>query len=1017
MGGEDKPPFGENQLKISAFTFAGLAMMLNIRLVYSASPYALLRFKLPENLFSVFVRVMAGSLELWCLPSMTIANIMDFARKAEKKEWYDWDYHWQSIFWSWCNFLTFVILWISFIIGGDQGNVTAFYWVIAASGFVFGINMVMVYAIEYQYLPWYMIGENSFPMVTSLMHYTGTLLFGNRRKWNSDYIVVTIDIIISLAISLVAAILWTCCYYSGEDAKDGFGASDPNQRACKKLSVSTTATELTYSIETNWTDSHGTKCKYKKSHTYYLHFIPPSLMVLIGMGLVYTIYPAIAPGMIVPFYLIDKIEMVLLIATAFPPVIIGIMKQYNINPYIPMGNWGTYHQKVCKGGSNPVPDKGTTEKCECGSGGSSTNPTLRVHNTTIKAGIGGLKAIATINVTKSGGDYNGSITGITQGTLRKDGVSDLKIDTPLQAGDILNLCGTGQGASSVDEVKIEGTIILTNPGTLGQSITLKGLLDGTLTLNDDTGNINVTIGAAAGLTANPNLQGITVTIGTVTGTATMEITTTKQDDDLTTITGQVNITVTKITKGKVASLNKADQQLSINTDLGNNDTLNLVGTANATGGITGQLKVVGKITIGGTGKLSNPLRFNGDVDGSNLTLNNATDGKGVTVTGGTLTLQVTKLTVLKNTNFSLTTPDTTDKHPLTYKPELVTKSTITLGTIVTSGTNVKLSELPLIPACITGTGGSNGFSATANLSLTRIEAAGTLKDPAGLNMNLATIATTSLNSSTVKINKGEKDKVKSLPGASDNLQTSTTLVKGDTLTLNISGGSTTLTGTITVTKSGELTGTLELTGGITASISGLAGGDGTLQTTGVNIFNPKYDPDEFHVNHQDTHCCYWGAKVFKWTEYNPMTVWWHIPVILGPFQICLAYIFIYSLHYRDSSLSRSIVNQPKMSTALSIIFYMCHEILLALGFPGIASDDNILLPMQLIGAFLMVLLAFYSVGYITEYKRNDPLNWPTDGMTTWNALYYWLKMASKITNKNFKQLFTTDLRRLKFYYK
>ncbi|XP_953861.1 Tpr-related protein family member, putative [Theileria annulata] len=142
---------------------------------------------------------------------------------------------------------------------------------------------------------------------------------------------------------------------------------------------------------------------------------------------------------------------------------------------------------------------------------------------------------------------------------------------------------------------------------------------------------------------------------------------------------------------------------------------------------------------------------------------------------------------------------------------------------------------------------------------------------------------------------------------------------------------------------------------------------------------------------------------------------WHFFDILIPLQISLAVIFIYSIHYRDSNISRSIVNQPKMSTFLTIVFYMCHEILLALGFPGMVGNGGaggqVLLPVQYVGALLMVFLAFYSIGYITEYKRHDPSKWPTEGMTKWNAMCYWLKMASKITNKNFKQLFTTDLRR------
>ncbi|XP_953625.1 SfiI-subtelomeric fragment related protein family member, putative [Theileria annulata] len=52
---------------------------------------------------------------------------------------------------------------------------------------------------------------------------------------------------------------------------------------------------------------------------------------------------------------------------------------------------------------------------------------------------------------------------------------------------------------------------------------------------------------------------------------------------------------------------------------------------------------------------------------------------------------------------------------------------------------------------------------------------------------------------------------------------------------------------------------------------------------------------------------------------------WHFFDILIVTKIYLEIIFIYSLHYRDSNISRAIINQPKMSTFLSIVFYIYNE--------------------------------------------------------------------------------------------
>uniref|UniRef100_A0A3B0MYQ5 Theileria-specific sub-telomeric protein, putative n=1 Tax=Theileria annulata TaxID=5874 RepID=A0A3B0MYQ5_THEAN len=314
------PNLGKCPLLIAAYVLAGLAMMLNIRLSYSSAPYALIRFKLPENLFSVFVRRMASALELWCLPSMLLGNIWDVYYKKQIYNTSKEDKNKNaeekakdrlskfryiiipSIISQWLNFLTYVLLMFVYLIGGDQGHLTTFYLVIAISGVVFGINMVLLYSVDFYYIPVYIAGENSFPALTSFIHYIATLIFGNRRKWSSDFLLVTIDIGVAIIISFVAAMVWTIGYgiFAGKYPED---TANPGEGDLKHIHA------FGFFASPNWP------------------VISPFLMVIVGMGLVYAIYPGIAPGMIVPFYLIDKIEMVLLVATFFPPVIFAILRK------------------------------------------------------------------------------------------------------------------------------------------------------------------------------------------------------------------------------------------------------------------------------------------------------------------------------------------------------------------------------------------------------------------------------------------------------------------------------------------------------------------------------------------------------------------------------------------------------------------------------------------------------------------------------------------------------------------
>ncbi|XP_953771.1 Tpr-related protein family member, putative [Theileria annulata] len=219
-----------------------------------------------------------------------------------------------SVITQWLNFLTYVILFVVYVAGGDSGHLTIFYLVIAISGFVFGINMTLVYSVDWNYIPIYIAGENCFPIITSFIHYITTIMFGNRRKWNSDFIVVCVDIVVAIIISFVAAVIWTAAYLS----KPKY-ASSPETGASWYHHIFT----------------HGFSGGYNPE------VISPFLMIVVGMGLVYAIYPGIAPGMIVPFYLIDKIEMVLLIMTIFPPVIVATLRRSFAfgDPRSPMCQW------------------------------------------------------------------------------------------------------------------------------------------------------------------------------------------------------------------------------------------------------------------------------------------------------------------------------------------------------------------------------------------------------------------------------------------------------------------------------------------------------------------------------------------------------------------------------------------------------------------------------------------------------------------------------------------------------
>ncbi|EAN30458.1 Tpr family protein [Theileria parva strain Muguga] len=698
----------------AAFVFGGFAMMLNIRLCYSTAPYALMRFRLPENLFSVFVRRMATSLELSCLPAFVIADgIENGAKLAVETDIFGKTYTYKkdgdakeatdnkelkrntvvypSIAVQWLNFITYLILLLVYV-PGDQGHLTAFYFVIAVSGFVFGLSNVLTFAIDDNYLPIYIAGENSFPVLTSLIHYLSSLMFGNRRKWNSDFLMVYIDLVVAILLSLLSAVMWTLGYVSKHPTEDD--------------ALKSKATEVVKAI------IQGLNGKVDKLAT----------------------------------AVVAKVEQAL---------------------------------KSAQAQQDPV---------------------------------------------------------------------NLDLTETIQA--VLNAAN----------------------GLQGQVQSVKEALEKHLEITNIQGGVDKSAVQAAIQNLQSKKQAAIAAVKGALGGPSANDTAKIEDKDLT------------------APATKALKTVKLEAQAG---------------------AVKTNLKSGGSGKTQINI-------------------------GDSITQALTKLEQNK--------PGTTtgEKEP---KPEAVqdVQSALSQGTAKTQFTSLWHIK------------GTDGYSSL---------------DSAHWYIMFPFLM--------VLIGMGLVYCI--YPAIAPGMIVPFYLVDKIEMVLLIATIFPALY--VAIARSGKL-------------IPGFGG-----------FFNPV------------SPTCNWGAKnELPWIPGVPLGqgYHWHLTDLVIPTMIILAYLFIYSLHYRDSSVARSIINQPKMSTCLTILFYMCHEISLAVGFPGIFGGNGggsiLALTAQLMGAFLMCLLAPYSEGYIIEYKRHDPSNWPTAGMTRWNALRYWTKMASKNCNKNLAALFTKDLRR------
>ncbi|EAN30434.1 Tpr family protein [Theileria parva strain Muguga] len=674
-----------------------------------------------------------------------------------------------SIAVQWLNFITYLILLIVYV-PGDKGHLTAFYFVIAVSGFVFGLSNVLTFAIDDNYLPIYIAGENCFPATTSLIHYLSTLMFGNRRKWNSDFLMVYIDLVVAILLSLLSAVLWTLGYVS----------KHPTEEDALKPKATEVVTKI---IE-------GLNGKINSSA---------------------EVVEAIVK------HLESKIEEAGTKIEAIQEVKLAI-------------------------------DQAIQSAIQSAQARSGTATVKAVVQSVLEA----LKAQAT-QITEA-------LTPLDITNADKD-ISDA-ISTTLPKLTNLN--------QTYDPKKHDATTILKEALAVVAKVKDEHL---DTPINEVLNKVNLQ--GQAGQVKNKLQQGPNLGITADTTSISQALHNLQENG-----------------KPKPEAIAAVKQALEA-TNITDTDLDTPIGTVLTTkNGLQGKIQAVKTNLKSGGGGQTN-----------------------INIGADTITLALGKLqqegqpnaTAIADVQSALSQGTEKDPYiqlwhinpPGGYQGEIVDPKTFMPFLMVLVGMGLVYCIYPAIaPGMIVP------FY---------------LVDKIEMVLLIATIFPPLIVAIVTKYKFG---------------------------------------------------------------------------------WSPK---------------AAWTDNSKDFFPGSPCNYMWHFFDLVIPTMIILAYLFIYSLHYRDSSVARSIINQPKMSTCLTILFYMCHEISLAVGFPGIFGGNGggsiLALTAQLIGAFLMCLLAPYSEGYIIEYKRHDPSNWPTAGMTRWNALRYWTKQASKNCNKNLAALFTKDLRR------
>uniref|UniRef100_A0A3B0N5I6 Theileria-specific integral membrane protein, putative n=1 Tax=Theileria annulata TaxID=5874 RepID=A0A3B0N5I6_THEAN len=309
-----------NLVKTALF-FCGLTLLFPLRIGLNGASFCLKRFKLDEEIFSVYVNRFHNAMEMGCMIAVTLGNIYVLSCGKFMEE--------ISIVINWITFVFEIVLLFVFISGGQLGRLTLFYWSLVASTFIYGLNQVCAFRIGGKGIVYFMAAMPISGILTSIMQFSFTRLFGDRNVYDTDLLVIAFQLGVFIFISLITASVWTLAYLEqivknkNSNDKDVSNSNNCKNSDSGKIRVEQNSSDMK-KIE------NGRK-NDKKNCSFTANAISGMLMCIIGLGIIYAIYPAIAPGQLVTFQYVQKIEMVNMIISALPSLIIAIISETTKN--------------------------------------------------------------------------------------------------------------------------------------------------------------------------------------------------------------------------------------------------------------------------------------------------------------------------------------------------------------------------------------------------------------------------------------------------------------------------------------------------------------------------------------------------------------------------------------------------------------------------------------------------------------------------------------------------------------
>ncbi|UKK01052.2 hypothetical protein MACK_001865 [Theileria orientalis] len=304
----------ESATKKAALFFAGLSLLLTMRVGLNGAAFCVKRFQLDEKLFSLYVSRIYCAMELFCLMSVTIGTIYVQTTQSH----YEKISIAVSIAYSFIN----IVLLLVFISGGTHGHLTGFYWTLIGSAVIYGQKQVFIFKLAGESLVYYLAAVPLSGIMVSTFHVITLKLFGDRRRFNTDLLVVGFQICLSVVITSIAAILWTQAFLEKENTFEEQKKKGEAKRKKHQNDIE--------SGKNGGSSIYGKPYEGTEKAVGVLKNLPvisPMIMSIIGLGTTFAFYPGIAPGKLVDFKYINNVDVIIMILSSFPATLVALISE------------------------------------------------------------------------------------------------------------------------------------------------------------------------------------------------------------------------------------------------------------------------------------------------------------------------------------------------------------------------------------------------------------------------------------------------------------------------------------------------------------------------------------------------------------------------------------------------------------------------------------------------------------------------------------------------------------------